>query len=368
MKMLAAAIVVLAFCALASGQTTDARLRAAQGEVFRAATTAISPSIVRIETIGGALPVRQLPGDEGDTTAVAEFRQSDGPTTGVVWSADGYIVTSRFNFMRDPSIITVKMADGRSLLAKIVARDFVAGLALLKVNADRLPAPRVRVPREISRGQWAIAAGFGFGTDSPAMSVGIVSGIWRSSGLTIQTDAKISPANYGGPLFDIEGRLLGVCVPNAAQREDQESAGVEWYDSGIGFAVHCDAIAARVEHMKSKGDWHRGYLGIAIDEAEPVVSESERSGVLVEGAAEGGPAALAGLLEGDLIVKLNDDPTPTPTAFKRALARVPAGATAIVTIRRGAQELSVPMQLLTEAQVRIATSQPTSAPATQPAP
>src|SRR5205814_8394540 len=67
----------------------------------------------------------------------------DGPTTGVIWSSDGYIITSRFNFMRDPSVITVRLADGRTLLAKLVARDNVAGLALIKVNATDLPvAPR----------------------------------------------------------------------------------------------------------------------------------------------------------------------------------------------------------------------------------
>ena len=85
-------------------------------------------------------------------------------------------------------------------------------------------------------GQWAIAVGRTFESDRPNMAVGILSALDRVWGKAIQTDAAVSPNNYGGPLVDIRGRVLGVLVPLSPEAAD-EMAGVEWYDSGIGFAI-----------------------------------------------------------------------------------------------------------------------------------
>ena len=95
----------------------------------------------------------------------------------------------------------------------------------------------VAVPRnEMTIGQWAIAVGRTFESTKPSLSVGIISALNRIWNKAIQTDAKISPNNYGGPLVDIRGRVLGVLVPMSPMATD-ELAGIEWYDSGIGFAV-----------------------------------------------------------------------------------------------------------------------------------
>ena len=169
------------------------------------------------------------------TGTVGRVLVGTGPTTGLAVSEDGYVISSAFNSAssrRRSSSPCQRQAGGR--------RD---GGARPQPHAgpaegehDREAAPCRAVPRnEMRVGQWAIAVGRTFEGDQPNMSVGVLSALDRIWGKAIQTDAKVSPNNYGGPLVDIRGRVLGVLVPLSPQGHD-EVAGVEWYDSGIGFA------------------------------------------------------------------------------------------------------------------------------------
>lgn len=308
-----------------------------QQAVFRAALATVRPCIVRIETIGGAQPV-QAAERGGEEVVTTRFRQADGPTTGVIWTTDGYVLTSSFNFIRDPSIITVALHDGRRFVARLVARDRPARLALLKIEAADLPAP-VRAPSSALRvGQWALTAGFGHGGDAPALSVGIVSALERSNGMTIQTDAKTSPANYGGPLFDIEGRVAGICVPMGQSMD--EIAGVDWYDSGIGFAATADRIERHLPRLQQGQDVERGFMGIGLVQREAAVPEqlAQTLGVwtaMPVAAGPRGPAITAGLREGDLITHLDDRPTPRVAELRKVLWRKGAGETIRVRYIRG---------------------------------
>ncbi len=121
-------------------------------------------------------------------------------------------------------------------------------LVLLKVAADEaLPVPTWVPRQELAVGQWTIAVGRTYPGSFPNVSVGILSAINRVWGKAVQTDAKVSPSNYGGPLIDIRGRVIGVLVPLSPQQEG-EFAGAEWYDSGIGFAVPLADIWAASRH------------------------------------------------------------------------------------------------------------------------
>jgi serine protease Do len=169
-----------------------------------------------------------------------------------------------------------------------------------------------------------------------------VSAVRRLIGIAAQTDAKISPANYGGPLFDIEGALIGICVPSAGQSAESGPAGVEWYDSGIGFAIHSDVLAARIERLKAGSDLVRGLLGLSVDAADPVVAAEgapstvpSARGVRV-GEVGPGPAADAGIQSGDIITAIDGVATPTYTAFRRAMTLKIAGeSVAIELVREG---------------------------------
>lgn len=349
----------------------------AQQEAFRAALAAAAPSIVRIETIGGAQPIRE----EGEERGVG-FRTADGSTTGIIWSADGLILSSTFNFVRDPSVITVTLSDGRRLIGKLIARDHQSRLALLKVDAKELPAAVWVPPAELRTGQWAIAAGFGQGSREPAMSVGIVSGLNRMSGQCVQTDAKTSPANYGGPLLDVEGRFIGVCVPMGTGED--EFAGVDQYDSGIGFAVHADHIRRRMPRLSAGESLRRGLLGLELDLRDPVVGgvasrPSDSPPILVRGAPpqrelpprpdDGlliladtrGPAAEAGLEKDDVILQVDGMPTVRLLDFRRIIARKAAGDEVTVKFRHGDSEKEASMKLWSADDFR-----PSSQPASQP--
>ncbi|RMF72844.1 MAG: PDZ domain-containing protein [Planctomycetota bacterium] len=340
--------------------------------VFRAAMSRIAPAIVRIDTIGGALPVVQR-GDSDSGHAAPGFRQADGPTTGVVWSSDGLIVTSSFNFVREPSVIMVTTADDRRHVARLVARDYVARLAVLRIDARDLPAPRWLPLDQVRVGQWALAAGFGHGSAQPAMSVGIISAVGRVNALAVQTDARISPANYGGPLFDIEGRSVGVCVPLAAT-EDQ-SAGVEWYDSGIGFAIPFDVLRERIERLARGEDLRRGYLGVALETTEPVVGEAPADSQPAQPAAgvrivddPVGPAAAAGLQKGDVITAIHGVATPSLVALRRQLARHAAGDAVEVSYVRDGEAANAAIVLASSEDLVEPQEDEPQAPDTQPAP
>ena len=110
---------------------------------------------------------------------------------------------------------------------------------------------------------------------SAAVSIGIISALSRVWGKAIQTDAKISPINYGGPIIDIQGRVQGILIP-ASPRGEDETAGFEWYDSGIGFAIPMEDILAVLPRLKKGKDLHKGILGIAMKNPQDIYGVSKR--------------------------------------------------------------------------------------------
>ncbi len=290
-------------------------------KAFRVAAASIRPSLVYIESIGG------VPANKGEIGGIR--RAGDGPTTGVVISADGYIVTSTFNFIRKPPIITAYFHDGRQRVAKLVGRDVGRRICLLKVeDVEDLPVPEF-VPRaELKVGQWAISIGVGYGDKTPAISAGIISAKSRINGRAVQTDANTSPANYGGPLIDIEGRVIGICVPLSPQSTKQGS-GVEWYDSGIGFAVPLHGEDTLLAALKSGKTIRPGYLGIAIKQ------DHKGPGVAISKILTGQPAAKAGLKANDIVLTIDEKEVNDPAGLKFAIGGRMAGETVKLTVKRG---------------------------------
>lgn len=325
------------------------------------ALDAIAPSIVRIETIGGAQPAKPRGDGQGGGRG-PDFRQGDGPTTGVVWSADGFIVTSSFNFLRDPTVITVILHDDRRFVAKLISRDEPGRIALLKIEAGGLPVPQKIGIDGLHAGQWILAAGYGQGTNTPSPSIGILSAVGRMNGMAVQTDAKISPANYGGPLLDLQGRLIGINVPMGMTTD--EIAGVEFYDSGIGFATRVDRIERNFARLSAGHDVQRGLLGVTLEPEDlkpaPATQTAQPRGMRIGGEPRG-PAVTAGLKKGDLIIALNDHPTPRLVDLRRALWASSAGEAVKVRYMRDGQTFDTELTLVTAAEIGApepATSQP----------
>lgn len=344
-------------------------------DAFRSVAAKVRPFLVRIDTVGGTQPhVRAASSeDDGDAdtprrrqnpfqdTPGSAFEVADGSTTGIVYSSDGYIVTSSFNFVIEPILISVTLPDGRRLAADLIARDQVRKIALLKVDATGLPVPTWGAADGPRVGDWAIALGLGFGGDYPSVTVGIVSALSRMRGYAIQTDAKLSPANYGGPLCDIHGRVVGLCVP-MAQRPG-ELAGVDMYDSGAGFAVskhHLDKIVAA---LKTGRSFYRGWLGVSIN-------VGSKGAVVINNIAIPSPLHSAGVLPGDVIVWAAGKDIEHYGHLVRALNMIPAEQEVEIHLQRDDSEFSVVVALargkdlgsLPEAEEPFDTASPVPAP------
>lgn len=320
----------------------------------RSAVAVIEPSIVVIETIGGAQPIRQ---DTRRGPMEESFRLAEGPTTGVIASPDGYIVSSSFNFARDPSVITVVLHDGRRLVARLVARDHIRRLALIKVDARDLREAAWASRSDLRVGQYAIACGKGMtgethgpGTRHTFTSLGIISALNRRNGNAVQTDAKISPTNYGGPLIDLDGRVIGILVPMAG--DGSPLAGAQWYDGGIGFAIYKDRIDAVRERLAAGQNIEPGKIGVqlepddvddALDFLDKLLPQSR--GVKIARIAIPSPAQRAELKGGDKIIALDGKPTADLAELQRRLSDRAAGETVVLTIKRRFQRIEVAVEL-----------------------
>lgn len=306
-------------------------LEAREEAALKVAVEKVAPSVVQIRTIGGLNSV------EGTILA-------DGPTTGLVISPDGYIISSAFNFAQQPASILVTFATGKQTPAELVATDHSRMLVLLKANGvTNLPVPAMAPLAEIRPGQWATAVGRTFRADKTNVTVGIVSALGRMFGKAIQTDADVSLANYGGPLVDIRGRVLGVIVPMAPQQGASDVAGAEWYDSGIGFAVPLTDLANRIEKMKKGEDQRPGLLGIGMPPKNSHSSPAELAAVRPDA-----PAGQAGLKKGDRIIELNGKPIKTQIDLRFALGTAYGGDEVRVVAMRDKERIERTVKLAGE--------------------
>lgn len=352
--MIAAPALLCTLCLTLQAQPEDDALtfERARARVIRTAVAAIAPSIVTIETIGGAQPLGAS-GPAGPREAA--FRLADGPTTGLVLSADGLILTSSINFARDPSVITVSLADGRRLVARRLGVDHIRRLALIRVEADDLPVPTWAPTDEIRIGQYALACGRALGGARPSVSMGIVSAIGRRNGNAVQTDAKISPVNYGGPLIDIDGRVLGLLVPMAGS--GGELAGAAWYDGGIGFAIHADKIDFVRDRLVAGETIEPGKIGILLEPDEPSLIPlldkllPTARGVRIKRVMDGSPAQRAKLRPNDKILAIDGQPTGDLPELQRRLSDRAAGETITLTLKRRWRKLDVKLTLVRASEI-----------------
>lgn len=225
------------------------------------------------------------------------FLQAQGASTGIVISRDGWILTSRFALNFDPSTILVSFPDGRTMTARRAGEDTSRGIALLKVEADDLEAVEFAPTTEVAVGRWVFVLGRTFAaTGRPSVHLGIVSALGRIFGRALQTDAWTSPANYGGPVVDVQGRVLGIAVPLSPSGRD---AGVDWHDSGIGFTTTIAEIAPLLDRMKLGETLHRAWLGIAVD------PKLLGPGASIVNLVPRSPASGLGWLRGDLVTHVD---------------------------------------------------------------
>ncbi|MCI0704506.1 MAG: PDZ domain-containing protein [Planctomycetia bacterium] len=300
-------------------------------KAMKTASAHVAPSVVKIETAGGAevIPVKK--------GAPGGIRKGVGPTTGMIVSSDGYIITSSFNFAHKPTDIFVTIpGKPQRLVAKIVASDQTRMLTLIKVDAKDLPVPTAFPKKDVEVGQWGLSLGRTLDNNvdhPPSMSIGIVSATNRIWGKAIQTDAKTSPVNYGGPLIAIDGRVFGVIVP-ASNRAEGETAGVDVYDGGIGFAVPLEDIFSVIPRLKEGKDLKRGLLGIS-----PQGADVYNSAPVIGAIQPDSAAARAGMQVGDKILEVNGKKIPNYSTLQHVLGPLYEGDELVVKVMRGDKEI-----------------------------
>ncbi len=298
--------------------------------VIKQAVIAASPSIVRIETVGGA-------------DVVDEMLTGTGPTTGVVVSEDGYIITSSFNFAANPATVLATLAESNQRLpATIVAHDRLKNLTLLKVEASGLIPAEAIEEAEIKVGQWALALGRTYDATQANISLGLVSALGRMEGKALQTDAKVSPANYGGPLVNLRGQVFGVLTP-LSQDGSHSTGGVNWYDSGIGFAVPMHDIYASLDRLKAGEDLRPGLLGVSF-----AATPSFMTDLVVQEVRPNSPADEAGIEAKDRVIVAAGKPVDTVAQLRQIVGRLYSGDTLSLTIKRGEEEKQVSLELAAE--------------------
>ncbi|MGH6959658.1 MAG: Do family serine endopeptidase [Dongiaceae bacterium] len=267
-----------------------------------------------------------------------EARRASSLGSGVIVSTTGYVLTNH-HVVEAADEIEVALHDGKKLLAKVVGNDPETDLAVLRVNAENLPAITFGSSDALKVGDVVLAIGnpFGFGQ---TVTGGIVSALGRTGlGINtfenfIQTDAAINPGNSGGALVDAGGNLVGI---NTAIFSRSGSS------IGIGFAIPVSTAKMVLEQIVRSGSVTRGWIGVEVQEITPPVAESFKlggtRGALIAGVLRGGPADKAGVKPGDVLLEVDGRPVADPTAMLNLIAALPPGGSARMKIKRQGRDI-----------------------------
>ncbi|GGE61164.1 Do family serine endopeptidase [Paenalcaligenes hominis] len=266
----------------------------------------------------------------GDTAPQEERVVPRGVGSGFIISNDGYILTNN-HVIADAKDIFVTLVDGKEYKAKVIGADERTDVALIKVEANDLPPLKIGNPGALKKGQWVMAIGSPFGLDS-TVTVGIVSAINRDTGdylPFIQTDVAVNPGNSGGPLLNLSGEVVGVNSQIISR-----SGGF----MGISLAIPIDEAMNVVEQLKAHGRVTRGRIGVQITDVSEEVAKAlglkDSKGALVSNVEENGPAAKAGIRNGDVILRFGDKDIKQMSDLPRIVGSVKPGTQVDVEVWR----------------------------------
>lgn len=344
--------------ATAAGQATTATTSqlppASQGDTSPATPVAqtLGPSVVNIKVTGTTSGNSNQFGFGGQFGQGPQQYAAEG--SGVIYKSDGYIITNNHVVTDETgsnpvSAIKVTLATGEQLDGKLIGRDPLSDLAVVKVDKTGLPAAKF-VAGVPTVGEYAIAIGSPLGYEN-SVTLGIISGVGRTiQGVTgaegialsnlIQTDAPISPGNSGGALANSKGEVIGI---NVAYESPQGGA------VSIGFAIPSTTAASVADQLISGGKVTHAYMGVSTQaitsELQKQYNLSRASGLLVAEVASGSPAEKAGIKQGDIIVKVNGTDVTDPGALAATIRDMKPGDQVQVVIDRNGQSQTVTVTL-----------------------
>jgi serine protease Do len=271
-------------------------------------------------------------------------RRERGLGSGVIVSADGYVVTNS-HLVEGASAVTVALADGREFTGKVVGLDLGTDIAILKIAATQLPSLPFGDSSKVQVGDLALAMGNPFGVGR-TVTMGIVSATGRGGlGIEdyedfIQTDASINPGNSGGALTNVRGELIGV---NTAILSPSG------LNLGIGFAVPSNMVRVVMDQILQTGKVTRGFMGVAIQDVTPDLAAAMKlgktRGALVSDVEPNGPAARAGIQPGDVIVQINETPVTESRQLRLLLGAMTPGTAIALRVQRDGMPKNIGLTL-----------------------
>ena len=319
-------------------------------DTFSDLAESVSPSVVNISTTG----VIEQTGPE--VPSIEDFfnfpfnmprsepseREFSSLGSGFVISEDGFVVTNN-HVVENASDIRVTFTDGTKIEAELIAADAETDLALLKVNANNLDYLEFGDSDTAKVGNWVMAIGNPHGLGG-TVTAGIVSARGRMLGGRyddfIQTDASINRGNSGGPLFDLDGKVIGVNSMIISP-----SGG----SIGIGFAIPSNLAKNIIDQLKDTGEIERAWLGVRIQEVTEEIAQSlgltKTYGALVQGLTPDSPALSGGVKEGDIIIEFNGKEVESVQTLPKLVAEANIGEQSTVVVWRDEKEVLLNVNL-----------------------
>ena len=276
---------------------------------------------------GGANPGRQAP--------------AKGIGSGFIISSDGYVLTNS-HVVADAATVTVKLTDRREFTAKVIGVDKRSDVALIKIDAKGLPKVHFGDPNKLRPGQWVVAIGSPFGFEN-SVTAGVISATARSLPDEnyvpfIQTDAAVNPGNSGGPLFNLDGEVIGI-----NSQIYSRTGGF----MGMSFAIPIDLVLNVKDQLLTKGRVSRSRIGVSVQEVNQQLAQTFGldipHGALVSSVEPKGPGERAGLKPGDVITSVNGKQVNRSADLPAIIAALPPGSEAHVEVWRDrhAQQVGV---------------------------
>ena len=315
---------------------------------FAALVDAYGAAVVNVSTIVGRREARgaqpELDPDDplydffrgfGFGGPRGEMPPARGEGSGFIISADGYILTNA-HVVEDAREVTVRMTDRREYGAKVVGVDRSTDVAVLKIDATKLPVVRIGNPQGLKAGEWVVAIGSPFGFEN-SVTAGIVSALARSLGQTyttfIQTDVAVNPGNSGGPLFNLQGEVIGINSQIVSRTGGYQ---------GVSFAIPIDVAMNVKDQLVATGRVQRGRIGVGIQEVNQALADSFKlprpRGALVGQVEPDGPADDAGVKPGDVILAVDGRDIERSSELPPLVAAIKPGKEATLTIWRNKSE------------------------------
>jgi serine protease Do len=314
-------------------------------------TEHVSGSVVQILTSGYSLS------ESSKTNTSAVLSPEHGTGAGVILTPDGYLMTNA-HVVLNARKIRVMLNDrerARNIEAgkgmrgplegKLIGLDRLTDLALIKVEANDLPALTLADSVDLRQGQIVLAFGSPMGLDN-SVSMGVVSATARQLDpanpmIYIQTDAPINPGSSGGPLVDVDGKVVGLNTLILSQ-----SGGSE----GIGFAIPSNIVRNVYQQLRKDGHVHRGQVGVFVRTITPALAKGlglpRDEGVILEDVIPGGPADAAGLKVGDIVLAVGERPVHNLREFALSLFRFKIGEPAQLEILRAGQKNTAQVRVI----------------------